>query len=156
MALASIRSWRGVVVGGRHKRAVRRDDAAPAPGLGLAGPAPFERRQELAVQVVRGAVRGVRVNIRVGDVNPVMRLLWTSGTKSVAERGDAARGKAPLAFRGREAGGERPHSATFRFAIKGLSAATQPFKSRFFFAWARRLSISLPERTHGLQGAAGV
>ena len=125
MGLAAVAARRGVVVGRRDEGAVRRDDAAPAPGLGLAGPAPFERRQELAVQVVRGAVRGVRVNIRVGNENPVMRLLWPPGAEAFAKRGHAARRKAPLAFRGREAGREAPHRAVSVFIAKSLK---QPFR----------------------------
>ena len=83
MALAAVAARRGVVVGGHYQSSMRRDDAAPAPGLGLAGPAPFERRQELAVQVVARAVRGVRVNIRVGNENPVMR---RARAETIAER----------------------------------------------------------------------
>ena len=107
-----------------------RDDAAPAPGLGLAGPAPFERRQELAVQVVARAVRGVRVNIRVGNENPVMRLLWPPGAEAIAKLGHAARRKAPLAFRGRSRHAKRliAGRGVSVFIAKALSGQSSSFR----------------------------
>ena len=140
MALAAVAARRGVVVGGRHKRAVRRDDAAPAPGLGLAGPAPFERRQELAVQVVARAVRGVRVNIRVGNENPVMR---RARAETIAESSSqAARRRQACCGRATEAR-KAPHRAgrgVFAFVdggpISGFAGAFHAIQSSV--GWLRR------------------
>ena len=95
-----------------------RDDAAPAPGLGLAGPAAtgLERRQELAVEVVVAAGRR-RAVIRVGTVDERVVFMRPRGA---AERGHAARRKAPLALRRRKAGGEASHSAISVFYRRGL------------------------------------
>ena len=50
--------------------------------------------------------------IRVGTVDERVVFMWPRGAQ-VAERGHAARRKAPLALRRRKAGGEASHCATF-------------------------------------------
>ena len=137
MALAAVAARRGVVVGGRDQSSMGRDDAAPAPGLGLAGPAStgFERRQELAVEVVVAAGRR-RPVIRVGTVDERVVFMRPRG---VAERGHAARRKAPLALRRRKAGGEASHSAFSVFYRKGLSGyAAVRYAKKSSVGWRMR------------------
>ena len=140
MALAAVAARRGVVVGRGNKSSMGRDDAAPAPGLGLAGPAPFERRQELAVQVVARAVRGVRVNIRVGDLDSVMR---RARAETIAESSSqAARRRQACCGRATEAR-KAPHRAGRGVFVLEIKAFISGFVRPFFAVqsskgWRRR------------------
>ena len=140
MALAAVAARRGVVVGGRDQSSMRRDDAAPAPGLGLAGPAPFERRQELAVQLVARAVRGVRVNIRVGNENPVMRRARAETIAEICSQ--AARRRQTVCGRAAEAR-EAPHRAERGVFVLSLDTSFSGFVGPFHAiqsseGWPRR------------------